>query len=115
MRKEDVQATLLTLTIKTIVDALNWFADDCSSIVICGGGAYNQQMLNALSKSMANKIVDTTKRFDLRPDCIEAVSFAWLAKRRMQNLPGNIPEVTGASEDRVLGAVYAPSQREKLD
>ena len=111
LRKEDVQATLLALTIKTIVDALNRFANDCSSVVICGGGAYNQQILDTLNKSMSDKIVNTTKRFDLHPNCIEAVSFAWLAKRRMQNLPGNIPGVTGASEDMALGAVYALSQR----
>ncbi|MGO1626484.1 MAG: anhydro-N-acetylmuramic acid kinase, partial [Halomonadaceae bacterium] len=41
-------------------------------------------------------------------DWIEAGAFAWLAYRRLHNLPGNLPSVTGAKGERVLGGVYAP-------
>ncbi|MCP1367753.1 anhydro-N-acetylmuramic acid kinase, partial [Halomonas sp. BBD48] len=38
---------------------------------------------------------------------LEAGAFAWLAWRRLENLPGNLPSVTGASGPRVLGGVYS--------
>ena len=39
---------------------------------------------------------------------VEAGCFAWLAQRRLDNLTGNLPEVTGASRKAILGAVYDP-------
>ncbi len=33
--------------------------------------------------------------------------FAWLAKRRIEGKPGNLPEVTGATRATVLGAVFS--------
>ena len=43
----------------------------------------------------------------LHPDWVEAAAFAWLAKRRLENKAGNIPEVTGASSAQVRGCVYS--------
>ena len=42
------------------------------------------------------------------PDRVEAGCFAWLAQRRLDNLTGNLPEVTGASRKAILGVVYDP-------
>jgi anhydro-N-acetylmuramic acid kinase len=39
---------------------------------------------------------------------VEAAAFAWLAARRVDALPGNLPAVTGASGSRVLGSVADP-------
>jgi anhydro-N-acetylmuramic acid kinase len=40
------------------------------------------------------------------PGWVEAATFAWLAQRRLDGLAGNLPSVTGASAEAVLGAVY---------
>ncbi len=40
------------------------------------------------------------------PDWVEAMAFAWLARRAIHGDAGNLPEVTGALGPRVLGAVY---------
>ena len=48
----------------------------------------------------------TNSGFGIGVDWVEAASFAWLAHRRLENLPGNVPAVTGASREAVLGAVY---------
>ena len=53
--------------------------------------------------------VQSTDVFGLHPDWIEAAAFAWLAKRCLEGKPGNIPEVTGARNAQVLGAVYTGS------
>jgi anhydro-N-acetylmuramic acid kinase len=37
---------------------------------------------------------------------VEPVAFAWLAKQTLAGRPGNLPEVTGAKGERILGAVY---------
>jgi len=39
---------------------------------------------------------------------VEAAAFAWLAARRVDSLPGNLPAVTGASGGRVLGSIADP-------
>ena len=55
--------------------------------------------------------VTTTSDYGLSPDCIEAVTFAWLAKKRLENQPSNIPTVTGATERVVLGGIYSPIKK----
>jgi len=37
---------------------------------------------------------------------VEAAAFAWLAMRRMHDLPGNLPSVTGATQAVTLGTVH---------
>jgi anhydro-N-acetylmuramic acid kinase len=39
-------------------------------------------------------------------DWVEAIAFAWLAWRTLNNEPGNLTEVTGARGPRILGAIY---------
>ena len=39
-------------------------------------------------------------------DYVEAAAFAWLAMRTLNGLAGNIPAVTGAREEVVLGGIY---------
>ncbi len=39
-------------------------------------------------------------------DYMEAMAFAWLAQRRMHNLPSNLPRVTGATRLASLGVIY---------
>jgi anhydro-N-acetylmuramic acid kinase len=44
-------------------------------------------------------------------DDMEALAFAWLAFRTLSGKPGNLPSVTGASCETILGAVYPVSSR----
>jgi anhydro-N-acetylmuramic acid kinase len=50
--------------------------------------------------------ITTTSSAGLDPDWVEAVAFAWLAMRRIQGMPGNLPAVTGASRPAILGAIH---------
>ena len=47
----------------------------------------------------------TTDALGVPADWVEAVAFAWLARQTLNELPGNLPSVTGAAGPRVLGAV----------
>lgn len=102
----DVQATLATLTATTIADSLRRAAKDTSELFICGGGARNAHLMGILQRLLPEQNVQSTEALGVSPDWMEAMAFAWLAWRFDQRLPGNLPSVTGARGERVLGALY---------
>ena len=77
--------------------------------VFIGGGAYNLTLMKTIQDLLPNIKVSTTADYGLTPDCIEAVTFAWLAKQRIENKPANLPSVTGANKNVLLGGIYSPS------
>ncbi len=105
LRPEDVQATLVALTTKTIADAIQRHTATCDAVYVCGGGAYNSQLMQSLQKQLALP-VNSTDVLGISPSHVEALAFAWLAKQFCERLPGNLPAVTGAKGDRILGALY---------
>ncbi len=102
----DVQASLARLTAETIADAIHHFAPHTQEIIVCGGGALNQELLRRLEMLSGNVPVLASDRLGLPPQAVEAIAFAWLAKRRLEGLPGNLPSVTGAKKPVVLGGIY---------
>lgn len=111
LREADVQATLAELTAKTIADAVDRYAPECRALLVCGGGARNADLFDRLRAALPTRTVDVTAAIGLDPMHVEAAAFAWLARQRLAELPGNIPSVTGARGPRVLGALYpAPPQ-----
>ena len=107
---ETIQATLLKLTAVTITDAIKKYADGMTKVLICGGGVNNLLLIKKIQKLLAGIEVTTTSEYGLPPDCIEAVAFAWLAKKRLDNKSTNVPDVTGANRNTLLGGVYAPNK-----
>lgn len=102
----DVPRTLLELTATTIVDAIHQTLPEARAIYVCGGGVHNPVLMERLQELLAPASVESTSVLGIEPDTVEAVAFAWLAMRRMQGLPGNLPSVTGAERAALLGAVY---------
>ncbi|MDT8311622.1 MAG: anhydro-N-acetylmuramic acid kinase [Methylophaga sp.] len=103
---EDIQATLLTLTVNTIADAIQQYAADCQRVIICGGGAHNVSLMRALSERLQPMIVDTSSDNGLDVDFVESCAFAWLASRTINRQTGSIPSVTGAERASILGGIY---------
>ena len=103
-KPEDVQRTLLELTAESIGRALDGVA--VTDIRICGGGAYNNLLMERLSTRLTPVSVTSTEVAGVDPQWVEAWAFAWLAKQTVAGLPGNVPAVTGAEAPRVLGAIY---------
>lgn len=102
----DVQATLAELSARTIATSIIRFAPDVADVLVCGGGVHNTDLMQRLRSYLSGIKVQSTELFGLHPDWIEAAAFAWLAKRRLEGKPGNIPAVTGARHEQVLGAIY---------
>lgn len=104
----DVQATLCEYTARTIAMAVADYGPGDEEILVCGGGVRNTQLMTRLTALLAPRTVETTSSHGLNADWVEAAAFAWLAKRRLEGRPGNLPSVTGARCPAVLGAVYVP-------
>jgi anhydro-N-acetylmuramic acid kinase len=104
----DVQASLCILTAQTIADALRRFAPEIGEVLVCGGGIHNVALMRQIGEHLPGVAVASTATAGLHPDWVEAVAFAWLAMRRLRELPGNLPSVTGAREAVPLGSVYKP-------
>lgn len=107
---QDVQATLAAFTATTLADAIAAHASATQAVFVCGGGAHNTHLIDTLRDALHDRkvhaSVDSTAALGISPNHVEAMAFAWLAHRFDQRLPGNLPSVTGAVGDRVLGALY---------
>lgn len=104
----DVQATLSEYTARTLTDAITGLARlEPDALYVCGGGAFNGELMRRLQQQLPRARVADTSVLGIPPDQVEAALFAWLAHRRIENLPGNLPSVTGARGPRVLGALYS--------
>ena len=105
LSNEDIQATLLEFSIQSIADAIKQHAKS-GEVFICGGGACHPIMMKRLKETLGNFHVSTTEELDLHPMWVEAVAFAWLARQFKEKKPSNLPQVTGASREAILGAFY---------
>lgn len=103
---EDVQSSLTALTAKSIVEAINVHASNTEEVIICGGGVHNTYLCQQLIDDLPNMTFNSSDKYGLNPDYVEAAAFAWLAKQTMEHKSGNLPEVTGASRAVILGGVY---------
>lgn len=100
---EDVQATLTELTAQSIMVSISHAHTHTHTI--CGGGAYNTYLMERLGAHCADSPVQSTESIGIDPKWIEAMAFSWLAKQTMEKKPGNLPSVTGATKETILGGV----------
>jgi anhydro-N-acetylmuramic acid kinase len=100
----DVQRTLVELTARSSSDALK--ASGCERVYLCGGGRHNNLLTHRIRSLVAPIEVADTCALGVDADFMEAVAFAWLAKQCLDHASGNVPAVTGAQSERVLGVIY---------
>lgn len=105
-KPEDVQATLLQLTVTAITRSVLAYFPDVAEIYLCGGGARNTELVTRLQAALPGKKVALTDTLGVGADWLEAFAFAWLAQQVILGVPGNLPAVTGAQGSRLLGAIY---------
>ncbi len=102
----DVQATLAEFSAAAAAQALLRHAPATRELLVCGGGAYNADVLRRLAARLPGVAVRSSAERGLPPLQVEAAAFAWLAHAFCERLPGNRVEVTGARGPRILGALY---------
>ena len=102
----DVQATLCELTACSSADAVRAHAPQATELIVCGGGAFNGQLMRRLQALLPGMAVVGSQTRGLPPQQVEAAAFAWLAWATVNRRTGNDPAVTGAAGPRILGALY---------
>lgn len=102
---QDVQATLLTLTVTTIVSDLGRYSTP-QEMYVCGGGVHNKALMAELSKVAGDFSVDSTAKLGVDPDWVEAMAFAWIARETLAGRAVDTGAFTGASRPVMLGGVY---------
>ena len=103
----DFLATLTELTARSILLNYQKFLPNLpDEIFVCGGGSRNGYLMSRLQAHFPNSTVATTDALGLNSDAKEAIAFAILAYWRKHNLPGNLPDVTGATQNVLLGEIH---------
>jgi anhydro-N-acetylmuramic acid kinase len=108
LSSRDVQATLAELSARTIADAVLQHAPHTTELFVCGGGYLNRDLITRIERNLPEVDVRSTDEKGIEPAWIEAAAFAWLARCRLEGLPGNLPTVTGAAKRALLGGIFLP-------
>ena len=108
LEEKDVQATLVELTAQSVTQAIKEHPLPTIRILLCGGGTSNTYLVSRIEHAIAGVSVESTDAYGIPSKWLEAMTFAWLAKQAVDGKSGNLPSVTGASQEVVLGKVYLP-------
>ena len=107
-KEEDLVRTAVQFTVESIVQGLKRFVlprCEIHEVIVSGGGTRNPVMMDLLDQALENI---TFKRLDglgIASDAKEAIAFAILAYHTVNGRPGNVPSVTGADKQVVLGSI----------
>ena len=101
---EDIVATAVALTARSIADAYRRFVTaPVSDVILSGGGARNPALVRAIGDALAPLPVRAFDDVFFDGGAKEAVAFAFLGRLFLDRRAGNLPGVTGARGPRVLG------------
>ena len=109
LSEADVQATLVELTATSVAKAIHADPLAVTHVLLCGGGSHNAYLVSRLEHAMVGLSVECTDAHGVPSKWLEAMAFAWLAKQAVDGAPANLPSVTGACRDVVLGEVHSPN------
>jgi anhydro-N-acetylmuramic acid kinase len=106
----DVLTTLTEVTAATVSNSIKASAPEAGRVILCGGGAFNSYLVERLEFHLPASVVESSSAHGVAPEWVEALAFAWLAKKRLEDRPGNATAVTGARHATTLGGIYSVKQ-----
>lgn len=101
----DVQATLLEFTVQTVCAEVERLLSK-GEVIVCGGGARNGAMLERLQHVLPSFMLRTSTELGIHADCVEAVAFAWMAKKTLKRETLDFSAFTGARHPVIAGGIY---------
>jgi anhydro-N-acetylmuramic acid kinase len=104
----DIQASLLELTAQTIYNTIEQKWSEYQ-LILCGGGAHNSALVNRL-QTLTNQPITTSEHYGFDADYLEAMLFAWLAKKRITNTKLDTRTITGATKPILLGRIFTSNK-----
>lgn len=107
----DIVATASECTVRSICGQLRALIPSGTvfHLLAAGGGSRNRFFMDGIRMNFPYARVSTTAALGMPPEAREAVSFAVLANEYIVGNPGNLPSVTGASREALLGSLTLPS------
>lgn len=102
---EDGAATLLSFSVEAIKMAEIMCPDYVKKWYVCGGGAHNPTLMQMLKNTLAGEVL-TVSDIGFDGDYIEAEAFAFMAVRKIYDLPITFPGTTGVSGPSTGGIIH---------
>ena len=104
LNKEDQLATLSRFTAQSVYQGcIPYLTNAQETVIVAGGGSHHQCVMNELKRCFSKHKVTISDEFGIPVDGKEALGFAFLAVAYIKGIPANIPDVTGAKRQVVLG------------
>ncbi len=101
---EDIVATAVDLTARSIADSYRRFiAEPISEVVLSGGGAKNPTLVKRIREAISPLEARLFDDVFFDGEAKEAVAFALLGYLHLKGRPGNVRSATGARVPRILG------------
>ncbi len=108
---ENLLATLAQFTADSVARAIEDHVPtgDLEGVLyVGGGGAHNDTLMRMLGEEIEPLRVGKIEELGVPVDYREAVAFAVLANETLEGRPGNLPNVTGARKEAILGKISIP-------
>jgi anhydro-N-acetylmuramic acid kinase len=106
---QDRLNTFTRFTAWSIAKNIKMFANPKAKIIVTGGGRKNKYMMELLRDYLPDAKIITKDNRKMPADIKEAMIFAFLAYLNLGGIPGNMPSVTGAESEIILGSLSIPT------
>ena len=105
LNHSDILSTFLEFTTGSIQKGIEILPSLPKKIVIMGGGQHNKHLMKKLKLSLLIEIVEANQ-IGIDGDYVEADMIAYLAMRRLANIPITYPNTTGVNSPCVGGEIF---------
>ncbi|BAQ59970.1 anhydro-N-acetylmuramic acid kinase [Geminocystis sp. NIES-3708] len=103
----DWLATLTELTVASIADSYHRFLPSIPhEVILAGGGSRNSYLKERLQSYLPDSHLLISDDLGISGEFKEAIAFAILAYWHVNNYEGNLPNVTGAKKEVILGQIH---------
>jgi anhydro-N-acetylmuramic acid kinase len=106
---EDGAATLTAFTAASIAKARAHMPREPRIWIVCGGGRKNKTLMSMLASRVQNAVAPV-EVLGCDGDAIEAQAWAYMAVRRLDELPITFPETTGVSAPMTGGVIASAGE-----
>ena len=116
-KEEDLVHTATQFTVESIVHGLKRFVlprCEIHEVIVSGGGTRNPVMMDLLDQALGDVAFKRLDDLGIASEAKEAIAFAILAYQTMNGRPGNVPSVTGAHKQVVLGSITPGKNQLKI-
>ncbi|WP_068449308.1 anhydro-N-acetylmuramic acid kinase AnmK [Caviibacter abscessus] len=105
-KSEDIIHTFTLFTAICIRDSyMKFFTKMPDKVIISGGGAFNDTLMNMLKTLLGKCEVCTQEELGYFSDAKEAIAFVILGNETLHNRPSNVPSATGSKKRVILGTI----------